>query len=257
MGVIGVGRAGPALTLSPAVGYTGRGGRVAAGLAVTNISIDQWRHAILFVIALVISVGLHEFAHAFVATRLGDTVPRSQGRLTLNPVRHADPIGTLLFPFILAASSTGLMFGWGRPVMTNPSNYTRRLSRPTGSMLVSLAGPAMNVLLAFIVSIIVVLGLRTGVMGEDLAEGLVRYLIQLNLVLAFFNLLPIPPLDGGAVLAWVLPRSMQGVIEFLNKWGFLILLGLVLIPGVLPTIMAPAYDLFNFWVMALKGLTGA
>jgi Zn-dependent protease len=180
---------------------------------------------ILLLLALIMSVAVHEFGHAWAANRLGDSLPRSQGRLTLNPLHHADPIGTLLFPAIMVFSGTGLL-GWGRPVQTNPYNYTRKISQATGSAFVAVAGPAMNLFLAFIVSLLLVIGVRIGWVGEDLAHQLIKNLVSLNIGLMIFNLLPIPPLDGGAVLAWAMPRSMQGVIDFLNKWGFLILLGL-------------------------------
>jgi Zn-dependent protease len=219
-----------------------------------NSSIDVGE-TILSVIALVLSVAVHEFGHAWAASRMGDTLPKSQGRLTLNPIQHIDPIGTLLFPIIMLTAGGG-MFGWGRPVMTNPSNYTRSLSRPTGSMLVSIAGPAMNLLMATLTSLIVVVGIRTGVMGDSLAEHLIRLLVQLNLLLMFFNLLPIPPLDGGSILAWVLPRSMQGVIDLLNRWGFLILLGLM-VTGVLSWVMRPAYAAIHLWTSVLIGAAGA
>jgi Zn-dependent protease len=215
-----------------------------------NLSIDVVRETILSVIALVLSVCVHEFGHAWAASRLGDTLPKSQGRLTLNPLQHIDPIGTLLFPIVMMSAGGG-MFGWGRPVLTNPANYTRQLSRPTGSMLVSIAGPGMKLLMAALISLIIVVGQRTGLLGEDMGDALIRYLLQLNLLLMFFNLLPIPPLDGGAILAWALPRSMQGVVDLLNRWGFLILLGL-LVTGALGWIMHPAYVAIDHWVEFVK-----
>lgn len=259
------------MTLSEGVGYTEGGGHfrlrlrgcVGASLRsdpeqpggkTLDLSIDHVREAILFIIALVLSIAVHEFGHAWVANRLGDGLPRSQGRLTLNPVRHADPIGTLVLPFVLFMWGGGLMWGWGRPVQTNPSSYTRAISRPTGSMLVALAGPAMNLVMALFVSIVVVVGLRAGLMSIELADGLIHYLISLNIVLMFFNLLPVPPLDGGAVLAWVLPRSMQGVMDFLQRWGYLVLIGLVILA--MPIILGPARFVIGLWVSAIKGLTG-
>lgn len=216
---------------------------------------DVWSEAILFVIALVLSVAVHEFGHAWAATRLGDSLPRAQGRLTLNPVRHIDPIGTLLFPIIASVWQVPVL-GWGKPVMTNPMNYTRRISRPTGSMLVALAGPGMNLVMAALVSIILIAGARVGVIDLTIAQGIVKYLVALNLTLLFFNLLPIPPLDGGAVLAWVLPRSMQGVVEFLSRWGFLILLGLMMIRPLSQAIMAPGYYVAGLWIQALARASG-
>ena len=115
------------------------------------------------------SVAVHEFGHAWAANRLGDSLPRSQGRLTLNPIHHADPIGTLLFPAIMMFSGSGLL-GWGRPVQTNPYNYTRQISQATGSALVAVAGPAMNLLLALLVSVLLVLGVRANVLGLRCGE---------------------------------------------------------------------------------------
>ena len=214
---------------------------------------DRIGQGILLLLALIMSVAVHEFGHAWAANRLGDSLPRSQGRLTLNPIRHADPIGTLLFPAIMIFTGAGLL-GWGRPVQTNPYNYTRRFSQMTGSALVAVAGPAMNLFLAALVSLLLVLGLRADLLSVDVARALIGNLVILNLSLLFFNLLPIPPLDGGAVLAWVLPRSMQGVIDFLNQWGFVILLGLFLLPQVMGVVMGPARFLTDLWLQALSVL---
>jgi Zn-dependent protease len=195
-----------------------------------NIGIDQIQQAILYLIAFILCVSVHEFGHAWVANRLGDPTPRSQGRLTLSPLHHIDPIGTILIPFISAMSPAALPFmAWGRPVQTNPMAYSRRFSVSTGRMLVSLAGPAMNVLMALLVSLIIVVGAHLG-LSLRIQSALFQYLVTLNLVLMCFNLLPIPPLDGGAVLAWMLPRSMHGVVDFLQRYGGLILLLLVLSP---------------------------
>jgi Zn-dependent protease len=219
-----------------------------------DTSIDVWQRAILFLIALILSVSVHEFGHAWAATKLGDSLPRAQGRLTLNPIRHVDPIGTILFPLIMITSSVPLL-GWGRPVMTDPTNYTRRLSRATGSMLVAIAGPAMNFIMALLVSVLVVIAAKLDVLNPELGKALIKNLVALNLTLMFFNLLPIPPLDGGAVLGWVLPRSMQGAIEFLNRWGFIILLGLMF-SGFLDYLMAPGWYVAGLWINAVEGASG-
>src|SRR5262245_47322474 len=114
-----------------------------------DISADQLRLALLSLIAFVVAVSVHEFGHGLVADRLGDRVPRLQGRLTLSPMAHIDPIGTILLP-LLGALLPGQvpMLAWGKPVQTNPNNYTRRFSRRTGHMFVALAGPTMNLVLA-------------------------------------------------------------------------------------------------------------
>jgi Zn-dependent protease len=219
-----------------------------------NITLDQVREGLLFLIALILSISVHEFGHAWVATKLGDPLPRAQGRLTLSPIKHIDPIGTLLFPILMMASPVPLM-GWGRPVQTNPLNYTRSLSRSTGQMLVAIAGPLMNLLMAILVTIVVVVGVRFLGMPKDIGATMVVHLVRLNLVLMFFNLLPIPPLDGGAVLAWVLPRSMQPLVEFLERWGFLILLALLILQ-VLPVLMTPVNVLYEHWGRAIQEAWG-
>lgn len=224
-----------------------------------NITIDQVWTAILYVIAFVLSTTVHEYGHAWVATKLGDPTPKSQGRLSLSPLRHIDPIGTLLLPLFmhLGGGSVGghrvPLLAWGKPVITNPMAYTRRYSLNTGRLFVSIAGPIMNLLMATAVSAVVVLGVRTGLMPGDIAIGLIRFLVVLNLYLMFFNLLPIPPLDGGAVLAWFLPRSMQHIVDVLERWGFLILLGL-LMTGILDVVMRPAALFADFWVRSLLGI---
>jgi Zn-dependent protease len=220
-----------------------------------NISLDQVREALLFLIALILSISVHEFGHAWIATRLGDPLPRAQGRLTLSPVKHVDPIGTLLFPVLMYLFHVPL-FGWGRPVQTNPLNYTRRLSRSTGQMLVALAGPMMNLLMALVVSVLVVILARVGLMSRDMVITLLQHLVFLNLTLMFFNLLPIPPLDGGSVLAWVLPRSQQYLVDALSRWGFLILLGLTMVPVVLGKLMYPVQVLSQVWGVTVLEATG-
>src|SRR6185369_16645518 len=116
-----------------------------------DISPDQVRKAIISLIAFVLSVAVHEFGHAWMANRLGDRIPASQGRLTLSPLAHIDLVGTILMPLIGALMPGGFpLIAWGKPVQTNPASYTSRLSRRTGHLLVSLAGPMMNLLLAVI-----------------------------------------------------------------------------------------------------------
>jgi Zn-dependent protease len=221
-----------------------------------NIGADQIQQAILYLIAFILCVSVHEFGHAWVANRMGDPTPRTQGRLTLSPLSHIDPIGTLLIPFISAISPATLPFmAWGKPVQTNPLAYTRRYSVSTGRMLVSLAGPAMNVVMALLVSLVIVAGAHLG-LSPRIQAALFHYLVALNLVLMCFNLLPIPPLDGGAVLAWVLPRSMHGIVDFLQRYGGLILLLLVLSPmaglPLMRIVMVPMALAVGLWQRGLE-----
>lgn len=200
------------------------------------------RDAIVMLIALILSIAVHEYGHALVADLLGDDTPRRQGRVTLNPLAHADPIGTLLFPLI-GFLGGGVLFGWGKPVMVNPVRFTRRWRMATGHMMVAIAGPAMNVLLALLVTALYALLLRTGLLdpASDVAQGVIR-LVLLNWVLMFFNLLPVPPLDGGTVLAWLIGDRHPRVIAFLQQYGFMLLLALLL-TGLVKYWLVPAYQL--------------
>jgi Zn-dependent protease len=221
-----------------------------------EISPDQVRVALLSVIAFVVSVSVHEFGHAFVADRLGDRTPRLQGRLTLSPIAHIDPIGTLLIPLIGALSPTRFpMLAWGKPVQTNPMNYTSRSPR-TGHVLVSLAGPAMNLMLALAGSILFVVLGKAGVLSETVARGLLRYVLALNLSLMFFNLIPLPPLDGSAVLAGILPQSAQPALRQVERYGIFVLF-LLFISGALQIVMGPAMRLTELWAMALMRMVAA
>ena len=151
----------------------------------------------MFVLPLIASLSVHECAHAWTACRLGDDTARLMGRLTLNPLAHIDPIGTILLPLL------GVPFGWAKPVPVNPLNFTRKINIRTGMMLTALAGPASNMAIALFCTFILGLLIR---FRPDLLrhnEGLLRlltFLMQLNVVLAMFNLLPVPPLDGSRIV---------------------------------------------------------
>ncbi len=163
---------------------------------------------LIFIAAILISLTIHEFAHAFVAVRLGDPTPRLMGRLTLNPIAHLDLFGTI---FLLIAG-----FGWGKPVMVNSSNF----KNPTwDNLTVSLCGPMSNLLLALVLGLII----RFVPVGS-LAENLLAIVVFYNLIFMIFNFLPIPPLDGSKVLALFLPESTYLVLQ---QFGIIILLGLL------------------------------
>ena len=221
-----------------------------------DVSPDQVRGALLALAAFVLSVSVHEFGHALVADRLGDRLPRMQGRLTLSPAAHIDLIGTIVMP-LLGAFLTGYpLIAWGKPVQTSPRNYTDKLPRKVGRMLVSVAGPAMNLVLALLASIVFVLLGRAGKLSPSVADAMFRYAIALNLVLMFFNLIPLPPLDGAAVLSGVLPDSAQAVPRALEKYGSLLFL-ILFLSGALTFLMRPAYAVIGAWGGVLQRLVAA
>lgn len=202
------------------------------GLTATDV-----RTALMFVLCLVVATAFHEFAHAIVADRLGDPTPGREGRVTLNPLAHADPIGTLALP-VMAGLLHLPVFGWGRPVMTQPRYYTRRFSMRAGMAMVSFAGPLANVAQALVTLGVIKLLLLAGVDRPGLMEVLATF-FMLNVTLAFFNLLPIHPLDGGKILAWMLPARFEHIDDTLARYGWTILLALMLIPGLLQTLFTP------------------
>lgn len=188
---------------------------------------------------LLFSVIVHECAHGYVAEWWGDPTARMLGRLTLNPIPHIDLFGSILVPGLLLLSGSSILFGWAKPVPVTPQNFR---DRRMGDITVSLAGPASNILLALVLA--GVLGVASllsgpaGVAGPVLA--LCYYGILLNFVLAVFNLLPIPPLDGSHVVANLLPRPAAYAYQSLGRFGLLIVFLLLFIPGLLGTIFLPA-----------------
>ena len=192
---------------------------------------------VAFVIAVIVAITVHEFSHAAVATLQGDSTPRAQGRLTLNPASHLDLFGSLVL--ILAG------FGWGKPVQFSPFQLR---NRRVGAALVGLAGPASNFLLALLSA----LALRFALHGNpsEFALTLLGRLVTLNVVLGVFNLLPIPPLDGSRLLSIVLPQRHHGIIYFLDQYGIFLLLGLLILA---PNLLTP---IFRAITDALYGLVG-
>jgi len=170
---------------------------------------------------LLMSVVVHEFAHGWMAFRLGDSTAKYSGRLTLNPIKHLDLWGSLVVPFTLFIFSQGtMMFGWAKPVPYNPYNLK---DQKYGTAKVAFAGPAANLLVALVFG----LGLRFMPMELMIATGLGQIfglIIFLNILLAIFNLVPIPPLDGSKILFTFLPASTENLRVFLEQYGMFILL---------------------------------
>jgi Zn-dependent protease len=203
------------------------------------------RDGIVLMIGLIISVGVHEFGHAFVAHWLGDPTPDKQGRVTLNPMAHADPLGTLIIPaFLIFVMPGSFLFGWGKPVMTQPLLYRRRvggkrITMAAGDILVSVAGPVMNVLMAFLMTGLIAALVRAFEIpvSDPMIGALAMYLV-LNLGLAVFNLLPIPPLDGSHILISALHPHGRGFTDFMQQYGLWILIA-VMATGVLRYVFEP------------------
>ena len=176
---------------------------------------------VFFIVILLFSVILHEMAHGYVALSLGDPTAKNAGRLTLNPIPHIDPIGSLLMPFLLILFHSPFLFGWAKPVPVNSYNLR---DQKYGSAKVSFAGPAANF------GIAIVFGLLLRFFSAPLltvSPDLIlffRSIVELNLILGIFNLVPIPPLDGSHILFDFLPRSFSRVKQFLAQYGIFVLL---------------------------------
>lgn len=175
---------------------------------------------ILLAIALVFALSLHEYAHALAADLQGDRMPRAMGRLSVNPTKHLDPLGTILI-FLVG-------FGWAKPVQFRPSALS---SKRFGAAVVALAGPLMNMFLALVGAFLYVRFARGGAGFDSAIIVFLDRFIVINVLLAIFNLMPLPPLDGSRLLTIFLPPHRQNIIYFLDQYGMLILLALVLFGG--------------------------
>ncbi len=200
-----------------------------------DLTIEEW---IGLAIALVVGISFHEFSHAFVADQLGDHRPRALGRVSLNPMRHLDPVGSLFF---LVAG-----FGWGKPV---PVNVGALRPGRIGMAFVSAAGPIANVVVAVVAAVIFRTLDLVGVSG--VALGVANAVVFYNLLLAIFNLIPIPPLDGyNALLAFLSPRNAYTVQRY-APYGIIVLLLLVVLPN------SPLRFLLGMAIPLTQALTGA
>ena len=192
--------------------------------------------AIAFAIVIV-ALTIHEAAHAWTAERLGDPTARLLGRVSLNPLVHIDPIGTILLPLLSVFSGLPIL-GWAKPV---PVNMSRLRHGRRDFMIVAAAGPISNFLQAVVIALVYRTVFGTG--SPDLLPAILWKAVETNLILAFFNLIPIPPLDGGNVLAGLVPESAARVLDQVRQFGFIALYALML-SGVLSRIILPPTDFF-------------
>ena len=201
--------------------------------------------AIVLVSVLICSVVVHEVAHAWQARREGDDTADKLGRITLNPIPHLDPLGSFIVPLALHLSGSGFLFGWAKPVPVDPRNYRNYVA---GDIRVSMAGIVSNLILA----VLATLGMAVVVKFESLMGPLggvtnvvfqgLYYALFINLILAFFNLIPIPPLDGSHVVAHLLPDELALTYRRMGQYGILVLMGVMFVlPGAFEILLWPVF----------------
>ncbi|GAB5468763.1 MAG: site-2 protease family protein [Rhodospirillales bacterium] len=193
----------------------------------------------IWALPLLLAITLHEAAHAFAANELGDPTAKLLGRMSLNPLRHVDPFGTVVLPLILLISQVGIVFGYAKPVPVD----ARRLRNPrSGMALVALAGPASNLLQAAIAVVVLRLALQGGLEPESFLRSLLTIMVYVNCLLAILNLLPIPPLDGGRILVALLPAPAATALDRFSRKGILLLLVLFFLLPLLSRQMGTTID---------------
>jgi Zn-dependent protease len=197
-----------------------------------GVNLPFIMEAVLMAIVLLFSVIVHEVAHGYVALLNGDPTAKMLGRITLNPVPHIDLIGTIILPLLLLMSHAGILFGWAKPVPVNPLNYR---NYRWGEFAVSAAGPVSNLVLAAIFSVLVRMGFDNPGLMQMAFFG-----VSINIFLALFNLIPIPPLDGSHILALFLPRDLARLYEYLQPVGFILIL-ILFYTGIMGAILMPLY----------------
>ncbi|WP_139683443.1 site-2 protease family protein [thiotrophic endosymbiont of Bathymodiolus puteoserpentis (Logatchev)] len=206
--------------------------------------MPDFQTLLIYAIPLIFAITVHEFAHGWVANQRGDSTARMLGRLTLNPIKHIDPVGTILMPAILFFTGSPFLFGWAKPV---PINFNALKSPKQDMILVALAGPVSNFIMALLWLLVIVFARN---LQSQLLEDMAHFGIAINLVLGVFNLLPLPPLDGSRVVSALLPNHLAYRYNKLEAYGLYILLGLLFL-GIFERVILP---IVNFILNYLLGL---
>ncbi|MCD5415833.1 site-2 protease family protein [Candidatus Bipolaricaulota bacterium] len=213
----------------------------------------------LSIVALFPAIIFHEVAHGYVAFRLGDPTAKAKGRLTFNPIEHVDLMGTIIVPLLLVVMRSPFLFGWAKPVPVNPQYF---LNPFKGMLYVAIAGPATNIALALATTVVGRIAIRAVPDSFFFADRytlpanitqviffLLGMFVIFNIILAFFNMIPVPPLDGSRVLAYFLPPAGRRAMITLERYGFFILLAIILLGG-----LQPLFGLIDGIPQALLGI---
>ena len=216
----------------------------------------------IWIIPLLLAITLHEAAHGYVALKLGDDTAKRMGRISINPLRHIDPFGTVAMPLILLALSGGsFMFGYAKPV---PVAFHRLRNPRTDMVKVAAAGPLCNLLQAWVAALLLHVAGGTELVLDAWLEQVLQKAIVFNVLLAVFNMLPLPPLDGGRVAVGLLPNSLAAPLARLERHGFAVLLGLFFVLpwlgnqlgrnwSIFKTLIVPVTDRISSFILLLAG----
>jgi|WetSurMetagenome_2_1015567.scaffolds.fasta_scaffold75700_2 Zn-dependent protease len=222
------------------------------------ISSDTIIKILVFAIPVVFSIVIHEVSHGWMAYKLGDDTAKRMGRLTLNPISHVDPIGTIILPLIMIIAH-GPIFGWAKPVPFNPNNFNRSVNFRNGVMYVALAGPVSNLILAFVSSFVYVFMLKyfsAPSVAYSIIFQLLEAFISINIILACLNIIPVPPLDGSKVLMRFLPEKYLPDFYKLERYGMLIVFFLLATGAISNIITKPINYLYKLFLLIPMILLG-
>jgi len=214
-------------------------------------ALDTLQQAVMVLVPMILSLTVHEYAHARSAFALGDDTASRVGRMNLNPMSHIDVFGTILLPLLSIVSGSGFFFGWAKPVPINPVQFTRKVRMKTGVLLTAAAGPLSNLLFALLIAV----GFRA-VVGLNLPEAVLTLMImtfKINVVLAVFNLIPVPPLDGSRVLAGLLPDSLGRRFAVLERNPMFVILAFAALIGFAGRLMSGLIDFVTRMLLMVTG----